>query len=132
MAPKIKLQRVGAKNQPKYRVIIQEAREKVGGKLIEILGVYEPLREPSIFQVNKDKILDWIKKGAQPTEKIRILLGKAGILPPIDLASLTKRKKKAETPPEEKKAKPEALPDRQAGATEPKAEAKAEPPEEGK
>lgn len=106
MAPKIKLQRVGAKNQPKYRVVIQEAREKLGGKVVEILGTYNPLEEPSIFQVNKDKVLDWIKKGAQPTEKVRILLGKAGVMPPVDLAALPKRKKKGEQEAKEE-AKPE-------------------------
>jgi len=105
VAPKIKLQRVGAKNQPKYRVVIQETREKLNGRVVEILGIYNPLEEPSIFQVDKEKTLDWIKKGALPTEKVRILLGKAGILPPVDLAALPKRKKKGEQPAEE--AKPE-------------------------
>lgn len=104
MAPKIKLQRVGAKNQPKYRVVIQEAREKLGGKIVEVLGSYNPRLNPALFEVDKDKVLSWIKKGAQATEKVRILLGKAGILPAIDLQSLPKRKKKGEEAPEGKKA----------------------------
>jgi len=115
VAPKIKLQRVGAKNQPKYRVVVQEAREKLNGKVTEILGIYHPLEEPSLFQVDKEKALDWIKKGALPTDKVRILLGKSGILPPVDLSKRVKRKKKGE---EEKKE-------------EPKAEAKAEGAGEG-
>lgn len=103
VAPKIKLQRVGAKNQPKYRVVVQEAREKLNGRVTEILGIYHPLEEPSVFQVDKDKTLDWIKKGALPTDKVRILLGKAGILPPVDFSKRVKKKKKGE-----EEAKPEA------------------------
>lgn len=99
MAPKIKLQRVGTKNQPKYRVVIQETREKLGGKVIDILGIYHPRNEPSLFEVSQEKVQDWLKKGAQPTEKVRILLGKAGIMPPVDLSVKTKRKPRAAAAP---------------------------------
>ncbi|MEE8638222.1 MAG: 30S ribosomal protein S16 [Candidatus Margulisiibacteriota bacterium] len=106
MAAKIKLQRKGAKNQPFYRVVVQDESAARDGRVIEVLGQYNPLVEPSLFKVDKEKTLSWISKGAQPTEKVRILLGKAGILPPVDLASLPKRKpragEKAEKPPEEK------------------------------
>ena len=123
MAVKIKLQRVGAKNQPKYRVVIQEAKEKLGGRVVEILGIYNPLEEPSVFQVDKEKTLNWIKKGAQPTETVRILLGKAGIMSPVDLTKLTKRKKKGEQPAEEAKAEAKVE-----GAGEAKEEEKKEEP----
>ncbi|MBU0573587.1 MAG: 30S ribosomal protein S16 [Candidatus Margulisiibacteriota bacterium] len=96
MAPKIKLQRVGAKNKPKYRIIVQEERAKLNGSVIEILGQYNPRKEPSLFEFDKEKMEKWIKNGAQPTEKVRILLGKAGVLPPVDLQSLTKRKSKSQ------------------------------------
>jgi len=96
VAPKIKLQRVGTSKQPKYRVVVQEARQKLGGLVIEILGIYHPRQNPTLFEVSKEKVLDWIKKGAQPTEKVRILLGKAGILSPVDLSILPKRKPKKE------------------------------------
>lgn len=108
MAPKIKLQRVGTKNQPKYRVVIQETREKLGGKVIDILGIYHPRQEPSLFEVSQEKVLDWLKKGAQPTEKVRILLGKAGIMSPVDLSVKTKRKPKKEEKPAEAVAAPAA------------------------
>ena len=65
-------------------------------RVVAILGTYFPLKEPTEFAVNKELTLDWIRKGAKPTEKVRILLGKAGVLPPIDLAALPKRKKKGE------------------------------------
>jgi ribosomal protein S16 len=99
MAPKIKLQRVGTKNQPKYRVVIQETREKLGGKVIDILGIYHPRSEPTLFEVSKERVEEWLKKGAQPTEKVRILLGKAGIMPPVDLSVKTKRKPRAAAAP---------------------------------
>ena len=106
MAAKIKLQRKGAKNKPFYRVVVQDESAARDGRVVEVLGQYNPLVEPSLFEVDKEKTLSWISKGAKPTEKVRILLGKAGILPPIDLASLLKRKpraeEKAEKPPEEK------------------------------
>lgn len=99
MAAKIKLQRVGTKNRPFYRVVVQDESATPSSRVIEILGQYQPLSEPTMFNVDKDKALAWIKKGAMPTDKVRILLGKAGILPPIDLTALPKRKKKGETPP---------------------------------
>lgn len=91
---------MGTKSKPFYRVVVQDESAAPRSKVVEILGVYRPLKEPTAFEVDRDKTLDWIKKGAEPTEKVRILLGKAGILPPVDLASLPKRKKKTEAPAE--------------------------------
>jgi small subunit ribosomal protein S16 len=94
MSAKIKLQRVGTKNQPAYRVVVQDEARPTVANVVAILGTYNPMKEPTEFTVKKELTLDWIRKGAKPTEKVRILLGKAGILPPIDLAALPKRKKK--------------------------------------
>lgn len=105
---------------------------------IDVLGQYNPLAEPSVFDVNKEKALEWIKKGAKPTDRVRILLGKAGVLPPVDLASLHKRKPKAELKAEAKaegEKKPEGAEPAKAEekkAEEPKAEAKEEAKEEVK
>ena len=96
MSAKIKLQRVGTKNKPFYRVVVQDEAFSTVGRVVEVLGKYHPLQDPSLFEVNREKTLDWIKKGAKPTGKVRILLGKAGILPKIDLASLPKKKAKGE------------------------------------
>ena len=101
MAAKIKLQRIGTKNQPYFRVVVQDESKSPKGEVTEILGKYQVRSEPTLFEVDREKTLEWIKKGAKPTEKVRILLGKAGILPPIDLASLPKRKPKAESEPAE-------------------------------
>ena len=107
MGAKIKLQRRGAKNKPFYRVVVQDESRSCASRVIEVLGQYNPLLEPSTFVADKDRTLAWIAKGAMPTEKVRILLGKAGILPPIDLASLPKRKPKGEKK-EEAPGKPAA------------------------
>lgn len=96
MAAKIKLQRMGTKNQPYYRVVVQDESAPTVGRVVEVLGKYHPLKEPTLIEVDREKTLEWIKKGAKPTEKVRILLGKAGILPPVDLASLPKKKSKGE------------------------------------
>jgi small subunit ribosomal protein S16 len=94
MAAKIKLQRMGARSQPFYRVVVQDESASPSGKVIDILGKYHPLREPTLFEVDSEKVREWLKKGAQPTERVRILLGKVGILPPLDLAALPKKKPK--------------------------------------
>jgi len=101
MAAKIKLKRMGTKSRPYYRVVVQNESSATKGKVVEILGVYQPLKEPALFEIDKEKAAGWIKKGAMPTDKVRILLGKAGVLPAVDLAALPKRKKKGEAAPAE-------------------------------
>ncbi len=130
MGAKIKLQRKGAKNQPYYRVVVQDESSPRDGTVIEVLGKYNPLLEPTLFEVDKEKTQAWIKKGAVPTERLRILLGKAGILPPVDLAALPKRKPKAELKAEE--AKKEEKPAGEAKPKEKKEEAKPEAKKEEK
>ncbi|MBU0502100.1 MAG: 30S ribosomal protein S16 [Candidatus Margulisbacteria bacterium] len=92
----MKLQRKGTKNKPFYRVVIQDESAARDSSVIEILGTYNPLQNPALFQVDEQKTKDWLAKGATPTDKVRILLGKAGVMEPIDLASLPKRKSKQE------------------------------------
>jgi small subunit ribosomal protein S16 len=101
LAAKIKLQRKGTKSRPFYRVVVQNAATARDGDVIDTLGQYDPLKEPSAFTVDIEKTKAWLGKGAEPTEKLRILLGKAGILPPVDTSLLTKRKPKGEQKAEE-------------------------------
>ncbi len=109
MAAKLKLQRVGTKNQPKYRLVVQETRTKLGGKVVEILGDYNPRLSTPLINFKREKVEAWLKDGVQLTDKVRFLLGKAGILPPVDTTNLTKRKSKNEAAPEAaSEAKPEA------------------------
>jgi small subunit ribosomal protein S16 len=76
---KIRLMRMGKKKQPTYRVVVADGRSPRDGRYIEILGQYRPREEPSHFAVNDDKILDWLRQGAQPTEQVHRLLVGAGI-----------------------------------------------------
>ena len=76
---KIRLARAGKKKQPTYRVVIADARAPRDGKYIEIVGHYNPRTEPTTFEVDADKVRDWLQKGAQPTERVQKLLTSRGI-----------------------------------------------------
>lgn len=78
MAVKIRLKRIGAKKNPFYRVVVADARSPRDGRFVEELGHYDPMSKK--FVVDGDKALDWMKKGAQPTETVRSLLKKNGVL----------------------------------------------------
>ena len=80
MAVKIRLRRMGAKKQPFYRVIVADERSPRNGRFIEELGYYNPLTEPATIKIDADKAKEWIKNGAQPTETVKVLLKKAGIV----------------------------------------------------
>jgi len=80
MAVKIRLKRIGAKKNPFYRVVVADSRSPRDGKFIEQLGTYDPLKDPAEVQINAEKAKDWIKKGAQPTDTVRAILKKEGIV----------------------------------------------------
>ena len=77
---KLRLRRMGAKKQPFYRVIVADERSPRNGRFIEEIGYYNPLTEPSVIKIDADKAKEWIKNGAQPTETVKVLLKKAGIV----------------------------------------------------
>jgi small subunit ribosomal protein S16 len=76
---KIRLARVGKKKQPSYRVVVADARKARDGAFVEIVGHYNPRTEPTTFEVDDGKVVDWLRKGAQPTERVEKLLAKRGI-----------------------------------------------------
>ncbi len=78
MAVKIRLRRMGKKRQPSYRVVVADARSPRDGRFIEQIGRYDPLQEPSLVDIDNDRALDWLQKGAQPTEAVRKLLEISG------------------------------------------------------
>jgi small subunit ribosomal protein S16 len=80
MAVKIRLKRVGKKKAPSYRVVVADARSPRDGRIIENIGWYNPLVEPSAIHIDEEKALGWLKNGAQPTESATSLLKRAGIL----------------------------------------------------
>ena len=77
---KIRLRRMGAKKAPYYRIVVADARSPRDGRCIEEIGTYNPLSEPAVITVDAEKAQTWIKNGAQPTDTVRGLLKKAGVL----------------------------------------------------
>ena len=74
MAVRLRLKRVGKKKQPSYRIVAADARSPRDGKYLEIVGTYDPRREPSAITVDNEKAIEWLKKGAQPSERVQKLL----------------------------------------------------------
>lgn len=80
MAVKMRLRRIGAKKAPFYRVIVADSRSPRDGRFIEELGYYNPLTEPAEIKIDAEKAKKWLGNGAQPTETVRSLLKKSGIV----------------------------------------------------
>ena len=80
MAVKIRLKRMGAKKQPFYRVVVADARYPRDGRFIEEIGIYNPLTDPSEIRIDTEKANKWIKSGAQPTDSVKTLFKRAGII----------------------------------------------------
>jgi small subunit ribosomal protein S16 len=78
VAVKLRLMRMGKKKQPTYRVVAADARSPRNGRFIEIVGIYDPRPDPSAIRIDNDKAVDWLRKGAQPTESVRKLLEISG------------------------------------------------------
>lgn len=78
MAVKIRLTRMGKKKQPSYRVVVMDSRKPRDGAYIEQIGRYDPRQDPSIVEIDNDRALDWLSKGAQPTDRARKLLEISG------------------------------------------------------
>ncbi len=76
---KIRLTRMGAVKKPFYRIVVTDARSPRDGKYVENLGTYDPRTEPSTIVLNEDKALEWLRKGAQPTDAVRKLLKIKGV-----------------------------------------------------
>ena len=80
MAVKMRLRRMGAKKAPFYRVIVADSRSPRDGRFIEEVGYYNPMTNPAEVKIDADKAKDWMFKGAQPTETVKSLLKKSGIV----------------------------------------------------
>ncbi|MGD9792531.1 MAG: 30S ribosomal protein S16 [Acidimicrobiia bacterium] len=78
MAVKLRLMRMGKTKQPTYRVVAADSRSPRDGRFIEIVGTYEPRKEPSVVNIDNTKALTWLRKGAQPTERVQKLLEISG------------------------------------------------------
>ena len=80
MAVKIRLRRMGAKKAPSYRIVVADSRYPRDGRFIEEIGFYNPMTNPAEVKVDAEKAKTWIVNGAQPTETVRDLLKKSGVI----------------------------------------------------
>ncbi len=80
MAVKIRLRRLGAKKAPYYRIVVADSRAPRDGRFIEEIGTYNPMTNPSTVTVDAEKVKTWIANGAQPTDSVRSLLKKNGVI----------------------------------------------------
>ncbi len=80
MPVKIRLQRHGSKKRPFYFIVVADGRAPRDGKFIQKIGTYNPLTVPATIQVDRQKALDWLHKGAQPTDTVRRILSFKGVL----------------------------------------------------
>lgn len=93
MAVKIRLKRMGAKKSPFYRVVVADSRSPRDGRFIETIGQYDSTKEPAIVNIDEEKAINWLQKGAQPTDTVKSLLSSAGIMKKWD--ELKRSKKEA-------------------------------------
>jgi len=94
---KIRLQRFGKKKRPYYRIVVSESTFPRDGRFLEVVGLYHPIAQDEQLKIEKDKVLEWLSKGAQPTETVRALLSSQGIMKEyasIKDAKRTKKEKK--------------------------------------
>ena len=79
MAVKIRLRRIGAKKKPMYRLVVADSHAPRDGRFIETVGHYNPLVDPIEISVNEERIRQWLRWGAQPTETVKSLLARIGV-----------------------------------------------------
>ena len=77
---KIRLRRVGAKHRPSYRLVIADSKAPSDGAFLNIIGHYDPLKNPEVTVIDEEQALKWLRQGAQPTATVARLLSKAGIM----------------------------------------------------
>ncbi len=80
MAVKIRLKRMGAKKSPFYRIVVADSRSPRDGRFIETVGTYNPVAEPAIVDINEDLAIKWLQDGAKPSDTVRNLFSKQGIM----------------------------------------------------
>jgi len=80
MSVKIRLKRMGMKKKPLYRVVVADIRSPRDGRFIEEIGYYDPMKQPAEIKIDNEKAATWLKNGAQPTDTVRVLLKKTGVI----------------------------------------------------
>lgn len=80
MAVKMRLRRMGAKRAPFYRVVVADSRYPRDGRFIEEIGTYNPMVDPAEIKIDAEKAEQWLKNGAQPTDTVKVILKKSGVI----------------------------------------------------
>ncbi len=80
MAVKLRLKRMGAKQKPFYRIVAADSRSPRDGRFIETIGTYNPIKKPAEITINEELALKWLKNGAIPTDTVRSIFSKNGIM----------------------------------------------------
>ena len=94
MAVKLRLKRMGAKKRPFYRIVAADSRSPRDGKFIELVGTYNPITEPAEIKVNEEVAWKWLANGAIPTDTVRDLLSKQGVMKKYHESKMTKKEGK--------------------------------------
>ena len=91
MAVKLRLKRMGAKKRPFYRIVAADSRSPRDGRFIDVVGTYNPITEPAEVKVNEELALKWLQNGAIPTDTVRDLLRKQGVMEKFHNIRMTKK-----------------------------------------
>ena len=92
MAVKLRLKRMGSKQKPFYRIVAADSRSPRDGKFIETIGTYNPITEPAEIKVDQELAIKWLNNGAIPTDTVRDLLSKQGVLKAFHESKMTSKK----------------------------------------
>ncbi|MBU5211036.1 MULTISPECIES: 30S ribosomal protein S16 [Heyndrickxia] len=90
MAVKIRLKRMGAKKSPFYRIVVADSRSPRDGRFIETVGTYNPVSQPAEVKINEELALKWLQNGAKPSDTVRNLFSKQGIMEKFHNAKYSK------------------------------------------
>ena len=108
MAVKLRLKRMGAKKRPFYRIVAADSRSPRDGRFIETVGTYNPITTPAEVKINEEVALKWLANGAIPTETVRAMLSKQGVLKKFHESKMTSTKETTKKPAAKKATKKEA------------------------
>lgn len=94
MAVKLRLKRMGAKQKPFYRIVAADSRSPRDGRFIETVGTYDPIKKPAVVTIDEEKVMKWLNNGAQPTETVKSIFKKEGIMAKFAASKVTKKEGK--------------------------------------
>ena len=91
MSVKIRLKRMGSKKRPFYRIVVADSRSPRDGRFIETVGTYNPLTKPEQVTLKEEAIMNWLSNGAQPSDTVRNILSKQGVMKKFHEAKFSKK-----------------------------------------